>query len=91
MIYTVKFTKQFKKDYKKCEKHHKDMEKLHKIITMLAKGETLPPIYNDHALSGKYKPKRECHVTPDWLLIYEYDNNDLILWLARTGSHSETL
>ncbi len=59
------------------------------IIKKLANGETLPEKHKDHALSGDYIGCRECHITPDWLLIYEIDNGELILYLTRTGSHSD--
>ena len=65
------------------------MELLKSVITMLANGETLPEQFSDHMLIGNYKGKRECHLEPDWLLIYEFDGKELILWLARTGSHSD--
>ncbi len=58
-------------------------------IGMLANQETLPPRYRDHNLSGEYSHCRECHITPDWLLIYEIDHGELILYLMRTGSHSD--
>ncbi|MBQ3693128.1 MAG: type II toxin-antitoxin system YafQ family toxin [Clostridia bacterium] len=89
MKYTVKFTKQFKKDYKKAQRQHKDIRILKNVVEMLANGEQLPESCCDHILTGNYRGKRECHLEPDWLLIYEYDGDELILWLARTGSHSE--
>lgn len=89
MKYTVKFTNQFKKDFKKAKRQQKDINILKKVVDMLANGEQLPPNYCDHNLIGNYRGKRECHLEPDWLLIYEYNNDELILWLARTGSHSD--
>lgn len=89
MKYTVKFTTQFKKDYKKAQKQHKNINTLKDVIDILANGEMLPEKYCDHMLIGNYKGKRECHLEPDWLLIYEYDGDDLILWLTRTGTHSD--
>lgn len=91
MKYTVKFSKQFKKDFKKAEKQHRDMDRLKTVIELLADGKELPEVYRDHELRGSFKGKRECHIQPDWLLIYEYSNDELILWLVRTGSHSELL
>lgn len=85
MKYTVKFTKQFKK----AEKQNRNLNILKEVVKMLADGEKLPPAYSDHALVGNYQGKRECHLLPDWLLIYEIDNNELILCLVRTGSHSD--
>lgn len=58
---------------------------------MLAKGQELPEQYKDHELSGNFKGKRECHLQPDWLLMYQYNKNELVLLLIRTGSHSEIL
>lgn len=89
MKYTVKYSTQFKKDYKKAVKQNRDISRLKTVIGLLANGEALPPQYRDHALSGNYIGKRECHIAPDWLLIYEIDNGQLLLLLARTGSHSE--
>lgn len=89
MKYTVKFTKQFKKDYKKAERQNKDVSILKEVVGMLGKGEQLPEKYCDHILTGNYKGKRECHLEPDWLLIYEYDGDELFLLLARIVSHSE--
>ncbi len=59
------------------------------VVDTLATGEPLPLKYKDHSLSGKYKRCRECHITPDWLLIYEVSNGELILYLTRTGTHSD--
>lgn len=89
MKYIIKFTTQFKRDYKKAQKQHKDINILKSVVNMLANGEELPKKYSDHMLTGDYKGKRECHLEPDWLLIYEYDDDELILWLARTGTHSD--
>lgn len=62
---------------------------LTEIIKKLANGEQLPEKNHDHGLSGDYAGCRECHITPDWLLIYEIDNGELILYLTRTGTHSD--
>ena len=62
---------------------------LTEIIKKLARGEQLPEKNKDHSLSGDYVGCRECHITPDWLLIYEIDNGELILYLTRTGTHSD--
>ena len=59
------------------------------VVDTLAAGNQLPPKYKDHNLSGNYKGCRECHITPDWLLIYEVSNGELILYLTRTGTHSD--
>ena len=87
--YTIKHTTQFKKDYKLAKKRHLDTDLLKDIIMKLANGETLPDKYRDHALSGNWIGHRECHINPDWLLIYRYEDDTLVLTLARTGSHSD--
>ena len=89
MKYDIQFTTQFKKDLKLAKKQNKDLDKLFSVIEVLARGETLPPQYRDHDLSGNYKGTRECHVEPDWLLIYEIQDNVLVLMLYRVGTHSE--
>ena len=89
MKYTVKFTSQFKKDYKTAMKRHLPIELLDEIIKILSNGETLPEKNCDHALSGNWKGHRECHILPDWLLIYHINDNVLVLTLAATGSHSD--
>ena len=89
MKYEIKYTGQFKKDLKLARKQGKDEEKLFEIIEQLAMGEELDPRYRDHALTGNYKGCRECHIEPDWLLIYEIFNDVLLLVLNRIGSHSE--
>ena len=85
---TVKPTSQFKKDYKLAMKRGLDISLLEDIIAKLALGESLPEKNRDHALSGNWNGYRECHILPDWLLIYKLEDNVLILTLARTGTHS---
>lgn len=87
----VLWTRQFKKDYKKATRQGLPIERLDQVIRMLAGGEILPPQYRDHQLSGNWRGHRECHVRPDWLLIYKIDHGELVLTLTRTGSHSELL
>jgi len=89
MKYEIKFTNQFKKDLKLAKKQGKDTNKLFEIIEKLANGEKLDTKYRDHDLIGTYKGTRECHVEPDWLLIYEIIDDVLVLLLYRVGSHSE--
>ena len=91
MKYEVKFTNQFKKDLKLAKKQNKDLDKLFEAVNILAEGGTLDAKYRDHELSGNYKGTRECHIEPDWLLIYEIQNEVLVLVLVlyRTGTHSE--
>ena len=89
MKYEVKFTAQFKKDLKKAQKQHKDLEHLYDVIEQLADGNVLDEKYHDHELRGEYKGTRECHVEPDWLLVYEIRVKVLVLMLYRIDSHSE--
>lgn len=89
MKYDVQFTTQFKKDLKLAKKQSKNLDKLFEVIDTLANGGTLDAKYRDHDLSGEYKGTRECHVEPDWLLIYERRDQVLVLMLYRLGSHSE--
>lgn len=89
MKYEIRFTTQFKKDLKLAKKQGKNTETLFTVIKRLANGETLEEKYRDHAFTGNYKGCRECHIEPDWLLIYEIDNGILVLMLYRVGSHSE--
>lgn len=88
-MYKIIPTTQFKKDLKLIKKQGKDVTELNKVINSLAAGKTLPEKYRDHLLSGNWRNHRECHIAPDWLLIYKIDNNVLVLTLARTGSHSD--
>ena len=83
----IQYTTQFKKDYKKVQKQNKDFEKLKLLIEKLLGGTKLEEHFKDHNLTGKWKNYRECHITPDWLLIYKKTADTLIL--VRTGSHSE--
>ena len=87
MTRTIRRTSQFKRDAKLAKRRGKDLSKLRKVIEALAKGGFLEERLRDHALHGGYKGCRECHVEPDWLLIYETDERDLVL--IRTGSHSD--
>ena len=93
-MYTVKFTSKFKKDYKLYQKRGYDMDKIKKVITLLASGtnqDILINEYKDHTLKGNWKGFRECHIAPDWLLVYEIIENICVLSLVRTGSHSDLL
>ena len=87
--YTVKYTAQFKKDYKLAIKRGLKIDLLNKIITDLANGVPLPEKNNDHALTGNWVGHRECHILPDWLLIYRIDGDILVLTISRTGTHSD--
>ena len=87
--YTVKFTTRFKKDYQLAMKRGIKLALLEAVITELANGVPLPEKYSDHALSGNWAGHRECHILPDWLLIYRVDGDVLVLTLTRTGTHSD--
>ena len=89
MKYEIRFTTQFKKDLKLAKKQGKDTEKLFAVIEKLANGEPLEEKYRDHDLSGNYKGCRECHIEPDWLLVYLIEKNELILYATATGSHAD--
>ena len=82
-------TTEFRDDFKLLEKRGFDISLLTDIIKKLTAGEPLPETNRDHQLSGDYVGCRECHITPDWLLIYEADGDELVLYLARTGSQSD--
>lgn len=85
----MKFTNRFKKDLKLVRRQGKDIDKLFEIIEKIANNETLDEKYRDHSLSGNYKGTRECHIEPDFLLIYEKFEDILVLSLMRVGSHSD--
>ena len=88
MKYEVRFTRRFKKDLKLAKKQGKDLKKLYDVIEQLANGEPLAEKYRDHELQGECEGSRECHIEPDWLLIYEIHGDVLILMLYRLGSHA---
>lgn len=85
----VKSTTTFRKDYRRALKRGLNITLLETVIRILASGSPLPDEYRDHALSGNWRGHRECHITPDWLLIYRIDANVLVLTLSRTGTHSD--
>jgi mRNA interferase YafQ len=87
--YVVKPTSQFKRDLKGAKKRGYNIDLITDVIKKLAQGEELPPENKEHQLSGKLAKYRECHITPDWLLMYEIDDIYLYLYLARTGTHSD--
>ncbi|MDO4295621.1 MAG: type II toxin-antitoxin system YafQ family toxin [bacterium] len=80
---------QFKKDLKLAKKRGFKLERLAKVVDMLAAQQPLDEKYRDHSLSGNYRRFRECHIEPDWLLVYCVDDNELELFLFRTGTHSD--
>ena len=89
MSLDIKFTSQFKKDLKIAKSQNRHMDKLFATIEKLANEEILEPKFCDHALIGNYSGYRECHIEPDWLLIYTVKNDVLTLVLYRIGSHSQ--
>lgn len=88
-MYEVKFTTTFKKSYKLMKKRGLDISLLDNVVDKLRQGILLEEKYRDHALSGNYEGFRECHIKPDWLLIYLIENDILTLTLVDTGSHSD--
>lgn len=89
MKYEVRYTTQFKKDLKLAKKQGKNIDRLFDVVEKLANGEALEAKFRDHDLTGNYSGCRECHVEPDWLLVYEVVEGVLVLMLYRVGSHSE--
>lgn len=87
----IEFTNQFKRDFKLAVKRGCNPKKLEEVVEILAKEQLLPEKYKDHALinSRNYQDVRECHIEPDWLLVYKIFNKSLILKLIRTGTHSD--
>lgn len=88
-MYKIKPTSKFQKDLKRVQKRGYDISLITDIIKKLAMGEKLPDKNYDHNLYGDYSGCRECHITSDWLLIYEIYEDELILYLTRTGTHSD--
>lgn len=86
---TIKYETTFKKDFKRIVRRGYNIRLLEEVIEILASGQALPEKYRDHNLMGNYADCRECHITPDWLLIYKISNDELILYLTRTGTHSD--
>lgn len=91
MKYVVRNTSAFKKDYKRAKKRGFNLSKLQRVVELLANGTSLPESLRDHALTGNWANHRECHIAPDWLLIYQIYEDVLVLELTRTGSHSDLL
>jgi len=86
---TIRYSTKFKRDYKLVKKRGYDVMLMEEVLDLLCSGQPLPPKYRDHNLTGNYAGCRECHITPDWLLIYELAVDELILYLTRTGTHSD--
>ena len=89
MKYTVQPTTKFQRDLKNAYKRGYDISLLTDIIKKLANEEPLPEKNRDHSLGGDYANCRKCHITPDWLLVYEIDKGEVILYLTKTGTHSD--
>jgi mRNA interferase YafQ len=89
MSLDIIWTAQFKRDYKLAQKRRKDIRLLDDCIRLLAKSQELPVSFRDHELTGRWAGSRECHIQPDWLLIYRIEGNDMVLVLSRTGTHSD--
>ena len=87
MMKTIRQTSQFKRDVKRMQRQGREVEKLKRVLEALVKGEPLAAKHRDHVLVGQYKGTRECHIEPDWLLIYELGEAEIVL--IRTGSHSD--
>lgn len=85
----VRYSSKFKKDFKIIVKRGYDISLFEEVLTLLREEKSLPEKYSDHALKGDYIGYRECHITPDWLLIYKKENDMITLSLTRTGSHSD--
>lgn len=88
-MYEIEVTNRFLKDLKLARKRNLDENKLNDIVRLLADGKPIPEKNRDHPLVGDYKGSRECHITPDWLLIYSIEDTLKIITLIRTGSHSD--
>ena len=85
----VRYLNKFKRDVKRLQKQGKDLQKLREVIELLANEQPLPEKYRDHKMTGNWNDFRDCHIEPDWVLIYRIEDNKLTLSLSRTGSHSE--
>ena len=88
-MYRLAATTRFKKDLKILSKRGYDLEALVSVIDLLAAGERLPGKFKEHILIGNYTKCHECHISPDWLLIYEIDEKESLIYLIRTGTHSD--
>ena len=88
-MYKIRPTSRFQKDLKRIKKRGYDLSLLTRVLKLLAAGEPLPEKNRDHPLTGDFRGCRECHIAPDWLLIYEVEEETLILYLTRTGTHSD--
>ena len=88
-VLKVRETSRFKKDLKRMRRQGRDMTVLRRVVAMLSFGEPLPSKFRDHPLKGNRQGLRECHIEPDWLLIYKIEKDVLVLALSRTGTHAD--
>lgn len=88
-MYNLRFTNKIQRNIKLMKMRGKNLEKLKTVLKLLQEGKELPAKYKDHSLSGNYTGCRECHIEPDWLLVYEIINEELIILLLTTGTHSD--
>ena len=88
-MYEISYTTSFNRDLKKIKKRGYDLKLMSVVVRKLQLGESLEPKYKDHYLTGNWKGYRECHILPDWLLVYKADEDRLVLVLSRTGTHSD--
>lgn len=89
MKYAVVYTPRFKKEFKKAIKRGLDVHLLEQVVSLLAEGKPLPAQHKDHPLKGNFTGFRECHIQSDWLLIYKIHQQEVVLSLERTGTHSD--
>lgn len=89
MKYKIEYSRKFERDLKKCHKRGQDVEKLRGVIKILARDGRLPVQYRPHKLSGRFNRAWECHIAPDWLLVWEQYDDELILLMLETGTHSD--
>ena len=88
-MYKIEMSSKFRRELKAARKRGYDLDKLTSVVDLLSMGATLPLKNRDHALAGEYDGFRECHIAPDWLLIYRLEEDVLVLLLFRTGTHSD--
>lgn len=88
-MYSIDYSNRFKKDVKRCAKRGLNMEALHRVVSLLAETGTLPPEYKSHKLSGNYAGLWECHIEPDWLMVWDQNDTKMKLLFLKTGTHSD--
>ncbi len=88
-MYEIRWSTRFRRDVRRSQRQNKSMNKFKAIDKLLVAGKPLPQKNKDHVLTGNWRGHRECHIEPDWLLIYKVDEDNKVIEYARTGSHSE--